>query len=186
MSANKRGPWTINTTQSIYANSWIHLEEHQVTQADGKAGIYGQVNFVHRALGVVAIDDDGRVILVGQHRFPNDCYSWEIPEGGGRQDESPLEAIKRELQEETGFVAQKWKLLADQVMLSNSVTNELAWIYLATDLTPGISHPEGCEVLEVKRLPLKLAIEEIIQGEIRDSISIMGLLLAERYLSQAR
>lgn len=185
MSSDKRGPWTIKSTKPIYSNPWIQIKEHQVTQADGADGIYGEVKFAHRALGVVAINDEGQVVLVGQHRFPNDCYSWEIPEGGGRQNESPLAAIQRELQEETGFQAKNWTMLAEEIMLSNSVTDELAWIYLATDLIAGHSNPEGCEVLEVKQMPFQQAIDQVIQGEIRDSISVMGLLLAERHLSKS-
>ena len=76
------GPWTQVSVQSVYRNAWIHLEHHEVLRPDGKKGVYGVVHFVHHALGVVALDETGWIWLVGQHRYPLDIYSWEIPEGG--------------------------------------------------------------------------------------------------------
>ena len=99
----------------------------------GGNGIYGKVHFKNIAVGVIPLDEDWNTWLVGQYRFPLDQYSWEIPEGGGGMDEDPLEAAKRELLEETGLVAKEWtKILT--MHLSNSVSDELAVIYLAREL----------------------------------------------------
>ena len=74
---------------AVYENPWIAVREDQVLRPDGQPGIYGVVHFKNRAVGVLPVDDDGRVWLVGQHRYPLDAYSWEIPEGGGPEAETP-------------------------------------------------------------------------------------------------
>ena len=63
------------------------------------------MHFRSAAVGVVAVDDDGRLLLVGQHRYPLDEYSWEIPEGGADEGEPLVDGARRELREETGFDA---------------------------------------------------------------------------------
>ena len=68
-----------------------------MTRPDGQPGIYGVVHFKSCAVGVVPLADDGRILLVGQHRYTLDAYSWEIPEGGVPVDEDPLEGARREL-----------------------------------------------------------------------------------------
>ena len=73
------------------------MREDQVIRPDGNPGIYGVVEFKNRAIGVLPIDAEGYTYLVGQYRYTLNRYSWEIPEGGGPQGESPLEAAQREL-----------------------------------------------------------------------------------------
>ena len=91
---------------------------------DGLPGIYGVVQFKNRAVGVLPVDRDGAIWLVGQYRYPLDAYSWEIPEGGCPETESPEETARRELREETGLVAGRLELVATS-HLSNSVSDEL-------------------------------------------------------------
>ena len=87
-------PWVRHSRRTAYENPWIVVYDDQVSRPDGRPGIYGVVHFRNRAIGVVAIDEDDRVCLVGQYRYPLDEYSWEIPEGGGPLDEDPLEAAR--------------------------------------------------------------------------------------------
>ena len=98
-------PWTTLETRPVYENPWIAVREDQVLRPDGQPGIYGVVHFKNKAIGVLPVDDDGHVWLVGQYRYPLDAYSWEIPEGGGPEGEDPEETARRELREETGLVA---------------------------------------------------------------------------------
>ena len=86
-----------------YANPWIEVFHDEVDRPDGSEGIYGVVHFRSAAVGVVAVADDGRLLLVGQHRYSLDEYSWEIPEGGVGEGESLVDGARRELREETGF-----------------------------------------------------------------------------------
>ena len=82
------GPWTRHARRTAYENAWITVWHDDVTRPDGAPGIYGVVHFANLAAGVLVIDDDDRVLLVGQHRYSLDAYSWEIPEGGVPDGES--------------------------------------------------------------------------------------------------
>ena len=84
------GPWTRDSRRVAYENPWLTLWHDEVVRPDGQAGIYGVVHFRNVAAGIVAIDAQDRVALVGQHRYTLDDYSWEIPEGGVPEGEDPL------------------------------------------------------------------------------------------------
>ena len=105
------GPWLRRSRETVYANPWIEVLHDDVVRPDGSPGVYGVVHFRNLAVGVVAVADDGRILLVGQHRYTLDAYSWEIPEGGAAPDESPEAGARRELAEETGFEADTWREL---------------------------------------------------------------------------
>jgi len=132
------------------------------------------VHFANVAVGVVAIDDRDRVALVGQHRYPFDALSWEIPEGGSPHAEDPLEGARRELLEETGLSARSWREIA-RYQLSNSVSDEAAVVYLATDLEQGTAQPEGSEELAFRWLPFDEVMAMVGSGEISDALSVLPL-----------
>jgi 8-oxo-dGTP pyrophosphatase MutT (NUDIX family) len=174
-------PWkTISITQ-VYDNPWIRLEQHDIINPVGKSGIYGKVHFKNRAMAIIPIDQEGNTWLIGQYRYPLDVYSWEIPMGGGPIGKDLLESAKRELKEETGLSAGKWTEIM-QIHTSNSVTDELAIVYLAEDLTQGETEFEETEVLQIKKLPFGQALELVMSGEITDSISVAAILKAARIL----
>ena len=99
MSEHRPNPWKTLSSEDIYENKWIKLEEHQVLNPAGGKSIYGKVHFKNKAIGIVAIDENKNTWLVGQHRYTLNEWSWEIPEGGGPLGEDVLEAAKRELKE---------------------------------------------------------------------------------------
>lgn len=166
-------PWRRLTRRVVYSNPWITVEEDEVVRPDGLPGIYGVVRFPGRAVGVVAFDDEDRVVLVGQYRYTLDRYSWEIPEGGSGDDE-PLDAARRELAEETGLRADDWRELA-RVHLSNSVTDEEAILYVAQGLTPGEAAPEGTERLDIRWLPFDEALAMVEDGTMTDAMTVVAL-----------
>ncbi|WOI52649.1 NUDIX hydrolase [Parvularcula sp. LCG005] len=168
----KIGPWTINARRIGYDNPWLTVEHHDVTDADGRSGIYGVARFKNVAVGVLPLFDDGTVPLVGQHRFPFDAYSWELPEGGAPKTEEPVAAAHRELAEETG-------VRAGQIVefgrshLSNSVTDEAAIYFLAWDLTEGEADPDPDEVLSQRRISFGQLAREVMDGSIDDALTIL-------------
>ena len=171
------GPWLKHSERTVYETPWIKVTHEEVTTPTGTDGIYGKVHFKNRALGVIAVDDEGYTWLVGQHRYSLDEWSWEIPEGGGKMDETSLEGIQREFQEETGLQAEHWSELMT-LHTSNCVSDEKAWIYVATgvSLNEAGVNPDDTERLEVKRLKLEDAIVMAINNEITDGMSVAGLL----------
>ena len=172
-------PWQTLSSRTVYENPWISIRHEEVINPGGGAGIYGVVHMKNTATGVVPLDAEGYTYLVGQYRYTLSEYSWEIPEGGSPEGTDPLESAKRELREETGFSAAKWTTLS-RIHTSNSVTDEAGFIYLAEELTAGETAPEETEDLKVWRLPLKEAVQLVMDNRITDSISIVGLLKAAR------
>jgi 8-oxo-dGTP pyrophosphatase MutT (NUDIX family) len=166
-------PWRTLGSRRVYENPWISVREDSVIRPDGEPGIYGVVHYKNIAVGVLPAEDD-HVYLVGQYRYPLDRYSWEIPEGGCPEDEEPLEAARRELREETGFEAGNWRRLGE-AFLSNSVADEYAVWFLATDLVAGEPQNEGTEVIGVRRVPLREAVAMAMDGRITDALSILAL-----------
>lgn len=179
--SNEESNWETKSAEVVYENPWIQVEHREVTTPAGEPGIYGVVGFKNKAMGVVPIDDEGNVYLVGQFRYTLGEYSWEIPEGGCPLGEDLLEAAKRELKEETGLMASNWQFVG-RIHTSNSVTDEEGFIYLAQSLTQGESAPEETEELAVRRLPLGEAVDMVMRGEITDSVSIAGILMVARML----
>ncbi|PZR41423.1 MAG: DNA mismatch repair protein MutT [Azospira oryzae] len=168
--------WTTLSGREVYDNPWINVTEYQVINPGGKPGIYGKVHFKNKAIGIVALDDKDNTWLVGQWRYPLNEWSWEIPEGGGPRETEVLASAQRELREEAGITAAKWTLI-QRTHLSNSVSDEEGFIFLAEDLTQGESELEDSEAdLKVWKLPFKDALQMVLDGKITDSLSVMGLL----------
>ena len=167
--------WRRQSRRTAYENPWVTVWHDEVTRPDGEPGIYGVVHFSNLAAGVLAIDAEDRVALVGQHRYALDAYSWEIPEGGVPPDEDPRAGAARELREETGVVAADWRELS-RLHLSNSVSDEEAVLYLATGLTTGEPSPDGTEDVVVRWVPFDEAVDMAIDGRITDAMSVAALL----------
>jgi 8-oxo-dGTP pyrophosphatase MutT (NUDIX family) len=180
---SEHNPWKTHSSAVVYKNDWITVREDQVTRPDGKPGIYSVVE-TRIACGVVALTPNNEVYLVGQYRYPTECYSWEIIEGGAEKDEPPLQAIKRELQEEAGLSATEWTQLGPMIQLSNCHSSEMAIVFLARGLSETKAAPEGTELLQLKRVALAEAVKMCEDGRITDAMSIIGLARATKNLSR--
>ncbi|MBL4619206.1 MAG: NUDIX hydrolase [Marinicaulis sp.] len=179
MTSHKKivGPWRVQREVERFENPWIKIVDHDITHPDGSPGEYGVVRFKNLAIGILPIDEDGSVWLVGQHRFPQDRYSWELPEGGGALDVPPVESARRELSEETGLTARDWAPLS-AFDISNSVTDERALCYFAWNLECGEATPDPSEALTIKRVAFCKLYEMVMTGEITDSLTIVMVLTA--------
>ena len=168
-------PWTTTGSRHIYENNWISVREDTVVNPSGGNGIYGVVEFKNQAIAIVPLDQGGNTWLVGQHRYPLNRYSWEVPMGGHPSGENPVEGAHRELKEETGLRAAKLTEVL-RVDLSNCVSNEVGVGYLAEDLTVGSTEFDETEDLKIKKLPLTEAIAMAMDGRITDCFSVALLL----------
>jgi 8-oxo-dGTP pyrophosphatase MutT (NUDIX family) len=174
VSNPESNPWRRVSRRVAYDNPWIEILHDDVIRPDGEPGIYGVVHFKHLAIGVVPMDAQDRVLLVGQFRYTMDHYSWEVPEGGGDFDEDPEAAARRELVEETGYRGGVWRELC-RAELSNSVSDEVTIMFVATDLEAGEASPEGTEQIEMRWVPFHEAMAMIRAGDIRDAMTILAL-----------
>lgn len=176
METTHQNPWTTKSAEEKYNNPWIQVTEYQVINPAGKPGIYGKIHFKNKAIGIVALDAQNNTWLVGQWRYPLEQWSWEIPEGGGPIGVDLLESAKRELKEETGLTANRWTMI-QRTHLSNSVSDEEGFIFLAEDLQEGNHEREDTEAdMRVKKIPLADALQLVMEGQITDSLTVMGLL----------
>lgn len=170
-----KSPWKILKSESRYKTPWIEVVHHDVITPGGSEGIYGCVVFQNLAVGVIVLDDNYNTWLVGQFRFPLQKYTWELPEGGCPHDEEPLIAAKRELKEEVGITAKNWTLV-QEMDLSNSATDEISYTYVAKDIEIGEPCPDENEDITIKKLPFKEVYKMVLNGDIRDAISVAGIL----------
>lgn len=168
-------PWRPQSSKLVYDNPWLSLHEDEVINPGGGLSHYGKISFKNLAIGIIPLDEHNNTWLVGQYRYVPDCYSWEIPMGGGPLNIGPLESARRELREETGLIANDWQELM-RLHTSNSVTDERGLVYVARDLTQGETEFEETEELLIQKLPLSEAVERVLSGEISDAISVAGLL----------
>lgn len=172
---SEENPWKILESETKLKTPWVEVTLHKVLNPAGKEGVYGVTSFKNLAIGILPIDEEENTYLVGQFRFPMDKYSWEIPEGGGPLHLPPLESAQRELKEETGIEADNWELI-QQMELSNSATDEVAFIYLATGLHYGESAPEENEQIKVIKIPFAELYERVKSAEITDSLTVAAVL----------
>ena len=172
-------PWTTVSSRPVYANKWMSLREDIAAMPGGRTTIYGVVTFGH-CVGVVPLTADGDVIMVRQYRYVfGEDQRWEIPTGGVKAGEEWDTAAQRELMEEAGVRAGRLTLLSDYYT-SKSVCYEIAHIYLGEDLIEDSLPPDETEFFEVRRFPLAQALQMVLTSDIRDSMSVVGILLAAR------
>lgn len=175
--------WKTLSTELVYESAWIAVHKHQTINPAGNPAVYSVVNFKNLAIGVLPLSEDGYTWLVGQWRYPLNAYSWEIPEGGGPLGEAPLDTARRELKEETGIVATDFREIM-QLHLSNSATDEHAFVFLATGLSFEHAEPEETEDLKVKKVSISEAFDMTLRGEITDAISVAAIMKVKYLIDQ--
>ena len=166
--------WKRLGSRTVFENDWMEVREDHVINPGGGENQYGHVHFKNRAVAIVPLDAEGNTWLVGQERYTLDAWSWEVPMGGAPLAEAPLAAAKRELKEETGLSARRWTEVM-RLHPSNSITDEIGYVYLAEDLSEGETAFEEAEALEIRKLPLEAAVQMARDGEITDAISVAAL-----------
>ena len=130
------------------------------------------------AVGIVAITDDNKVVLVKQFRKPIEKPIFEIPAGKLEKNESPKECAERELKEETGYSAKNIKLI-HKFFTSAGFSNEIMFVYLATGLTPGENNLDADEFLDVYEIELEEAYNMVLKNDVEDAKTSIGILLVK-------
>ena len=175
-------PWKTLSSRQVYDNPWISITEHDVINPGGSHSLYGKVNFKNLAIGIIPLDENLNTWLVGQFRYTLNEHSWEIPMGGGPLNIDMLESAKRELEEETGLKAKSWELIL-KIHTSNSVTDEVGYVFLAKQLVQGKNSLEDTEKdLVIRKVHFSEALRMVDDNEITDALSVSGILKVARML----
>ena len=176
-------------SETIYRGSVITLRRDTVAMPGGGDSVREVVDHPG-AVAVVAIDDDGRVVLLRQYRHPVGAHLWELPAGLRDADgEPPVETAKRELAEEALLAADRWSLLTTTYS-TPGFCNEMVLVYLAEGLR-AVDRPDGFTVeheeadMTIERVPFADAVQRVFDGDIRNAIAVIGLLAAARVRSDA-
>ena len=169
-------PMTLHDSTTHFRGRVITVTVDDVTLPNGHRA---QLEIVHHPGGaaIVAIDDEGRVCLLRQHRHAVGGFLWELPAGKLEPGEPPLLTAQRELVEEAGRQARDWQSLG-VCTPSPGVLREVVHLYLATGLAEAPSAPESAEVFEVHWVPLAQAHQWAIEGTINDAKTALGLMRA--------
>ena len=175
-----RGPYEVLGTEDIYRNPWIRLHEDRVIRPGGSRGVFGVVE-MKEGSSVLTMDEDGMVYLVREYKYAIGRDSLELVSGAIEDGESPLEAAKRELQEELGLIADVWVPFGI-VDPFTTVIRSSNHMFLARNLRRAESSPDEGEVLNVVKVPFATAERMALDGEITHSASCVLLLKAGLYL----
>jgi ADP-ribose diphosphatase len=164
----------------VYAGRILTLHQKYVAAADGRRHLREIVEHAPGA-AVVAVDASGHVLLVRQPRPAVGGAILELPAGLVEPGEAPIEAARRELEEETGYAARELEPLVS-FYTSPGFTDELVHVFAALGLQETATRHEEGEEIEVARLPLEEAIQRVMHGEISDAKTVTGLLAYAHHL----
>lgn len=165
----------------IFTMGVVDFGIEQVSLPDGRTLELPMVRHPGAA-AIVALDDDGTIVLLTQYRHAVGGWHREIPAGCRNGSESHLECAKRELGEETGLSAKRWDHLGGIITIP-SFCDERIELYLARDLEEAEANPEDDEIIRVERVALSEALAMIRRGEIVDAKTIAALHHAHAFIS---
>ncbi len=172
---------TKQSSKLVYSGKLLTVHEDQVQLPDGSTARREYVVHPGAAL-ILPLFDDGSIVLERQYRYPVRSHCYELPAGKFEPGEPSLDTAKRELLEETGYVADAWTLLCSTLPCVG-YSDESIEFFLARELSFIGASPDEGEFLETLRLPLAEALEWVRNGTIRDSKTMLGLLWADRLLN---
>ncbi len=158
----------------IFRGKILNLRVDEIFTADGRRAEREIVEHKGGA-GIVALDEEGRLLLVEQYRRPYDEVVLEIPAGKSDGEEEPSACAARELYEETGAKAESLTSLGE-IYPSPGYTDEVIHLFCAKGLKVGEAHPDDGELLRLRRVYLKDALDMIYSGEIKDAKTVIGIM----------
>ena len=175
-------PWKVISSKITYKNPWMRIREDKVITPLGKEGIYGLMESSDSVM-ITVLNDNNELYLIRTFSYPAGSWNWELP-GGNTDGQDPIEASKRELEEETGILANTWQELA-KTRVCNGFMTERMITFLAKDLSfTGAKEISSEQIDTAKFLSIEEVDAMIERGEINDGQSITGIHLAQKWLQR--
>lgn len=176
------GNYKLLSSKKVYTNPWIRVREDKVVRPGGREGIFGVVE-MKAGSTVIALNSKKEAYLIKEYKYAIERDSIELMSGGIDEKETPLEAAKRELKEETGLVAGEWIELG-VVDPFTTIIKSPNYMFLALDARKGEQFLEEGERVQVIKFPFEKVIEMVMNSEITHSASCVCILKAAHYLEK--
>jgi len=171
--------WKTLTSRVVYQNPWTTVREDIAELPDGKSTLYGVIE-CPECVGILPFLDENHVLMVRQYRYVfGENQRWEMPTGGVKPGESLLQAAQRELREEAGYEPTQLEPIHTYYP-SKSIVHETAHLFIGRQLVQTRALPDETEFLEVARFPFDRVLQMVLDSEIRDSMTVIAVLLADR------
>jgi ADP-ribose pyrophosphatase len=165
-----------NESRAVHKGRVFTLHRDRITLPNGVDTILDVIRHPGAA-AIVPVTAQGNVLLIRQFRYAMNGHIWEIPAGTMEPDESPLACAQRELGEEIGVSASRWRKLVELMPLP-AYSDEIIHLFRAEELAPTRQHLDPDEILEIHEFSYEDALEMIAAGAIRDAKTIAGLMMA--------
>jgi len=172
---DEANPWKVLKEETGCDCRYFSVRHDRVTLSDGEPRSYHSVRMKYHGVCIVPVDHDGSVTLIGQYRYVLERFSWEIPGGGARVGDDPLDVARAELKEETGCTAKLWLKIVEGAV-SPGISTEAVPAFVAWGLDRGAPQPDTTEKLSRRRVPFANAVTMALTGEISNLPGIAALL----------
>lgn len=164
-------------SQKIFDGQVLHLRVDTVLLENGKKAVR-EVIYHQGACGIVAFDENGKLLMVKQYRYPVQQEILELPAGKIDEGETPEQCAARELREETGYIAEKLTAMGE-IYPAAAYDNEVVYLFYAEGLTPASQQLDDDEFLTVERVDFDDAVSMVMENKIPDSKTQIGILKAK-------
>jgi ADP-ribose pyrophosphatase len=165
----------------IFQGKAFSVRRHRLVEPGGAAVVREIIHHPGSAV-ILAVNAEGHVLMVRQYRLAPRAFLWELPAGTLDAGETPLHGARRELQEETGYLARRWSRLV-KFYPSPGILDEQMTLFLARQIRPGVAHPESDERIVARFFPLAELLRRVRTGTIRDAKTLVGLLYWQQWMS---
>lgn len=173
----KKGIYEIIESRVMYKNPWIEVKEEHVIGPNGKASIFGTIDY-GSGVSVLALDNNRNIFLIREYYYVLERYGVQLPSGGIENGETALDAAKKELLEETGLIADTWQDLGITDPLTMIIKSP-AYLFLATNLKTRGDEEEGITVI---KKTFEEAYQMVLDSKITHGPSCVAILKAKAYL----
>lgn len=164
-------------SEPVFKGGFLNVEAVNIMLPDGNRTVHEVVRHPG-AVAVVALNENGEVLLVRQYRTALERVTVEIPAGKLERGEDPLRAAQRELQEETGYTAGRMDYLMP-VAVAAGYSDEIIHLYMATELTAGQAHPDEDEFVAAEWVALDKLVDSVLDARIEDSKTVIAALICD-------
>ena len=161
----------------VWSSPWYEVRQDKIRLPDGSPGVYNIVQH-SGAVWIIPVTTEGEVVLLRHYRYTVDDWCWEVPAGGHKPGLSLEDTALEELQEEIGGTVGALDYVG-QFYTSNGISNEIAHIFLASDVILGEPNHEPAEIIEIHCRPIEEVLKMAHENKISDGPSALALLLCE-------